>query len=292
MADAAPQDVMTTIDRLLARRQQFEEWIAKLDAAAAGAPDAVRTRVRADYQARLDETLDELRNHQGEIASQLADLRVQQDELVAREREASEALAEAELRHAVGEFDDRHFEKLRKEHDRTAGEARGRLERIAGEIGRLGDVQALIAPPTPVVSRAAAPAPKAEVPPPPPPPSRPAEPEPASAAEPSGPPPSAPRFEPRPAGKGEGPPRTLILEPGARPQPAGDELAFLKSVTDEPRRPAPKPEPPAAPAAAAPSAPSADKGTGARTLRCGECGAMNRPTEWYCEKCGAELAAL
>ena len=27
-----------------------------------------------------------------------------------------------------------------------------------------------------------------------------------------------------------------------------------------------------------------------RTLRCGECGAMNRPLEWYCEKCGAELA--
>jgi hypothetical protein len=29
-----------------------------------------------------------------------------------------------------------------------------------------------------------------------------------------------------------------------------------------------------------------------RTLRCGECGAMNRPLEWYCEKCGAELAAV
>lgn len=26
-------------------------------------------------------------------------------------------------------------------------------------------------------------------------------------------------------------------------------------------------------------------------LVCGECGATNRPTEWYCEKCGAELAA-
>jgi hypothetical protein len=29
-----------------------------------------------------------------------------------------------------------------------------------------------------------------------------------------------------------------------------------------------------------------------RTLRCGECGAMNRPLEWYCEKCGAELTAV
>lgn len=30
----------------------------------------------------------------------------------------------------------------------------------------------------------------------------------------------------------------------------------------------------------------------AKTLKCAECGAMNYPTEWYCERCGAELAAL
>jgi hypothetical protein len=289
MGNGAPQDVMATIDQLLARRQQFEEWIAKLDAAGAGAPDGVRARVRADYQARLGEALEELRGHQGAIADQLADLRVQQDELVAREREASEALAEAELRHSVGEYDDRQYEKLRREHDRAAGEARGRLERIAGEIGRLGDVQALIAPPTPVAPRPPAPAPRAQTPPPPAPsPPSPRE-EPSAAAatsESAGPAPSAPRFEPRPAGgKGEGPPRTLILEPELRPQPAGDELAFLKSVTEETRKPAPRPEPPATPVAG-------DKSTATRTLRCGECGAMNRPTEWYCEKCGAELAAL
>lgn len=31
---------------------------------------------------------------------------------------------------------------------------------------------------------------------------------------------------------------------------------------------------------------------GAKTLKCSECGAMNYPTEWYCERCGAELASL
>lgn len=30
----------------------------------------------------------------------------------------------------------------------------------------------------------------------------------------------------------------------------------------------------------------------AKTLKCGECGATNYPTEWYCERCGAELASL
>jgi uncharacterized OB-fold protein len=29
-----------------------------------------------------------------------------------------------------------------------------------------------------------------------------------------------------------------------------------------------------------------------KTLRCQECSAMNYPTEWYCERCGGELAAL
>jgi hypothetical protein len=29
-----------------------------------------------------------------------------------------------------------------------------------------------------------------------------------------------------------------------------------------------------------------------KTLKCSECGSLNYPTEWYCERCGAELAAL
>ena len=33
-------------------------------------------------------------------------------------------------------------------------------------------------------------------------------------------------------------------------------------------------------------------GQAEKTLRCADCGTMNLPTEWYCEHCGAELAAL
>ena len=29
-----------------------------------------------------------------------------------------------------------------------------------------------------------------------------------------------------------------------------------------------------------------------RTLKCAQCGAMNFPTEWYCERCGSELAQM
>jgi hypothetical protein len=29
-----------------------------------------------------------------------------------------------------------------------------------------------------------------------------------------------------------------------------------------------------------------------KPLKCRDCGTMNLPTEWYCEQCGAELAAV
>jgi hypothetical protein len=45
----------------------------------------------------------------------------------------------------------------------------------------------------------------------------------------------------------------------------------------------------------APAAPSGGKAGApgvAKTLKCGECGTLNRPTEWYCERCGAERAGI
>lgn len=73
-----------------------------------------------------------------------------------------------------------------------------------------------------------------------------------------------------------------------------DDLAFLHSVI------APSGSQPAVPAAAMPAAtvtpPSvpvaANPAEQAKTLRCTECGTMNLPTEWYCERCGGELAAF
>ena len=91
-----------------------------------------------------------------------------------------------------------------------------------------------------------------------------------------------------------------------------DELAFLKSVTEDDKRgiasPGPNPgqrrasgaqfqpaEPAGsrqAPAPAPAASPVSDDPEPVRTLKCRECGTMNLPTEWYCESCGAELAAL
>jgi hypothetical protein len=67
----------------------------------------------------------------------------------------------------------------------------------------------------------------------------------------------------------------------------GSELVELPPERTERFRVIPDPEP-VIPEVASGEAPEAN----ARSLRCGECGAMNRPLEWYCEKCGAELTAV
>lgn len=72
-------------------------------------------------------------------------------------------------------------------------------------------------------------------------------------------------------------------------QTAFDEMAFLDTVVGSGRA---SDELPAAadPSGGVPAAaPEADA---QRTLKCQECGWMNVPTEWYCEKCGGELSAF
>jgi hypothetical protein len=77
-----------------------------------------------------------------------------------------------------------------------------------------------------------------------------------------------------------------------------DELAFLKSVTDDdkgapsPRRASGAQFQPVDPVNAMPVAPANPDAEVAKTLKCKECGTMNLATEWYCEKCGGELAAM
>lgn len=134
-------------------------------------------------------------------------------------------------------------------------------------------------------------------------------------SQPQGKPPAAPVRPVKPKEGPPGPGRTLWF-PSVKEEEveAGvDELAFLKSVSeDETTGPSPRrasgghirpPEPTVAPQitptspAPVSTSPASEAGrpsasTGARTLKCGECGTMNRPTEWYCERCGAELADL
>jgi len=295
----ATSDTDTTIEGLLQQRAQYEQWLARLDAAGDKAPPAVRARVREDYEARLRGVIEQLRGHASTIGEELERHRRTQSGLDQERRTAEEALAEAEVRHAVGEYAEDEWRRISDESGERLGRIRGELRGVGDEIARLAEVQGLISG-TPK---------KAEAPAPPPaPPPVAAAPEP----EPEPPPPAAARPAPKAA-----PARELEITHGL---PQVDELTFLKSVAEEERKPAPAPSPAAAPAPAA-SAPrrasnpgSAGPSSGrsaetpaagsqtaapgkpgagtAKTLKCGECGTLNRPTEWYCERCGAELAGV
>lgn len=239
MAKSTPQSA-NPIDALLEERARFQTWLTRLDSAGSEAPPAVRDKIRGDYEKRLDQVIDQLRTHAASVAEQLATLRVRQDDLAHQETKAQETLAEAELRHAVGEYEESEWERVRGGSERLLIDVREELARVSDEITRLGEVQALIAAapeepvePEPELSPAAAGdedagddweplISMADTP---------AEPTPAA-------PPSAPRFTPRSGARTSEPvpPRTLPFPSRAEPSP--DDLAFLKSMADE--QPTPK----------------------------------------------------
>ena len=199
------------------------------------------------------------------------------------------------MRHAVGEYSEDEWQRINDQSSELLGRLRGELRSVGDEIARLAEVQGLIGG-----------APKRVEPaPPPPPPPVAVAPEPEPEPERFAPPPAAPVGATRPA------PKPAPKEPEITHGPPVDEMAFLKSVApEEERKPAPAPAPtsgrrgsnPGPSAArssegsgtasqtAAPGKPGA--AGGAKTLKCGECGTLNRPTEWYCERCGAELAGI
>ena len=285
------QEAEITIEELLEQRRQYEEWLAKLDASGDKAPPAVRQRVRGDYEARLQNVMEQLRGRGTAISEELERHHASQAELDRQRREAEEALAEAEVRHAVGEYTEDEWRRVSEESRREIEQLRNRLRGIGGEITRLTGIQAVITAPRSGAPSTSAPAA-----------ARPRRPDVVEQA-----PPATNVAEP----VDEAPSRYAPSRARNEPEPAApsDELAFLKSVSDEEPRPARRPSNPgmaapttgtgAAPSAPEPavqtaSLPSVSKAAAgvAKTLKCAECGTLNRPTEWYCERCGAELAGV
>jgi hypothetical protein len=289
-----PGKSIEKIKTICEERQQIELWLERLAQAENKAPDHVKQKVEADYRRRLDDVVSELRAHRDEVSEILEGQRSLRDGLKDQESEATERLAEAELRHTVGEFDEAKWSDTKASIEESWAKIRGELEGVEQEVGELEEVMALIegggrGKAEKAVSHSAA---------------RPAEPE-------------VTELEAALA-----PPVPEEAEPPAEPEDITvgktslDELEFLRSVTeDRSHGPAPErasgemtiPEAVTDPGTAVRKASAAvgaegvtsfgdadgqPKKAAAKTLKCGECGSMNLPTEWYCERCGAELAAL
>jgi hypothetical protein len=244
-----------TIQRLLDERRQYEAWLARITATADAAPEHVRTRVKADYEARLKAVTDELRSHADAARQLITQHKERLQELQKKEKAAAERLAESELRHEVGEYDEAQWSRVHKDALADLGAVRDELLDVERDITRLEELDALVKAKPGSGSRVA-PLPK--------PPPAPAAPPPESRSE--------------------------------RRKTPLDELAFLRSVTDDEKN---APSPRRATGAqyqidegATPEAPLDADAEVEKTLRCRECGTMNLATEWYCENCGGELAAV
>lgn len=281
---AKSSNTSDAIERLIEQRNQFLDWLARLDDGSNKAPESVRSKVRQDYQTRLDAVVEELGEHTEEVAEQLDRHQDTRAGLMTRQERAEEVLAEAELRHSVGEYDESRWQEVKGEADRNLAAISEELASVNTEIERLTAIQDLIGGKRPQESAAPAdeaPAPAADTPD-----TAEEEPEQEQAelvmeAE-SG----EAEAEPEKPAEAEWSASGTLTEGRAEV----DELAFLKSVTEDDGMTAPRRssggmarpvEEQARPSTASP-----------RTLKCGECGTMNRPTEWYCERCGAELADL
>jgi len=250
-----PSKNTQAIERLLQERRQYEAWLARIDEAADATPDHVRTRVRGDYAARLAAVTEELKTHADAARQLIAEKKASLSELARKEKLAAERLAETELRHAVGEYDEAQWAQVHRDAVALLEAVREEVQAAHQDIEKLEELDRMV------------------------------------------------RAKPGAAGAAArvgSPPR-----PGVDRKAPVDELAFLKSVTEDDRAgPSPKRASgvnfqPGVPDAGRPApahksqAPEDDLiPEAAKTLKCPDCGTMNMPTEWYCERCGAELAAL
>lgn len=301
MSSKKTRTTLTVVEKLIEQRRLFQDWMDKLTAGVDGMPPHVVERVRNDYRDRLTAVMTELGEHRDALREALDESQQRHDELDDQHQAKKDELAELRLRRHVGEMDEGRFKEQSNAMQVGIDQVKKDLASALRDIERYEEILDVIAEGDKPVEEEEEEE-KAPV---------------AAKVEPKV---EKPAVRPEPEAE---PPRTERKSSPDVKKPGVDELAFLRSVTTTvgavkappapPPAPAPPPKakepapapvnfeaapglinlPPAPVEAPAPvttqAPPAAKKEDG---LTCGECGAKNRPTEWYCEKCGAELAAF
>ena len=320
------QNPMDVLNALMEERSRYEQWLAQLDARRGTTPPHVFERVRGDYGERLKNVLDQLAGRATELQITAGTLADRVASLYADETALRDERAEAELRSSVGEFTVERARDVMQRCDEAIAALGAERATVGAELGRVQEILAVAARPAtppggeasiiPIESLApelpAVQAPRAAVQPPPPMPEPPpAKPAPSqsfdelaflqSVVDKSMPimPAPEPRVETRPEPP-QAPARARAVEPVEMDVPAANPVAPSR------RNVAPTPvltSTPLVEKEGKESSPSLTPGSipaflkdipteQIKTLKCQECGTMNYPTEWYCERCGGELAAM
>lgn len=270
---------------LVAERTRFETWLSTLEARRSATPPHVFERVWQDYDGRRQRTAEALGGHLDALREAEARLAERDAELQRALGERRDALAEVELRAMVGEFEADEGERMRGEVE----QAIAALERdIASVGGELGDVRGLVAQVRGPEAAGDGARPDDEAPAA----DQVAEPTPAMASAAAGQPAQGVGASPADAAAGRFGAGEVEEQ---RFAPAADALMVGEGRGRETPTGGFAAQGLAQAARGVPTARAEETPVGAaaqKTLRCQECGAMNYPTEWYCERCGGELAAL
>jgi hypothetical protein len=306
----APLDAVT---RLVEERGKYEQWLDELEEKKDSTPPKVFDRVRQDYLTRLQAVVDQLREHTATLQEHAANLVAKLRELEANEQEITDELAETELRANVGEITDAEWEATKRKAQREVAKLKEQQETVADDLIRIRDVlsdepveeEEEEAPrtsadfdeleflksvvgtsggtpvSTPKITESSRP-PKPETPT-------------STAAQRSTP--SGNTATRRTPSGGAAPQPRATPTGGAAAPPRATQTGAPAAATPSPA-PAPT-APPAEKKKLTPDKPdnalglrSSDVPEQPKTLKCAECGTMNYSTEWYCERCGAELAQI
>ena len=293
-----PASPLEAISALLAERTKFEQWLDDLEAKKDSTPPKVYDRVSHDYLGRLQGVMEQLKEHTATLQEHGQALNKKLIEVSSVEESRIEERTEAELRAKVGEMTPAEWELVSKRADKELAKLKQDKASIEEELEQ---VQSVLEDLTAGDEKAdsAVGAKKKNV----------DELEFLKSVVGTGPRPAA--KPPAPRGSGEGAARPSGEAAAKPPTPAaGTPTQTPTSTPAAPPPAAATPTPvstPAAPATAAPSPsqaakttppagidkdPGPSKSEQPKTLKCQECGSMNYPSEWYCERCGAELTVV
>jgi hypothetical protein len=299
-------------------RQRFEVWITALEEKRAITPPHVYERVRGDYEARLREVVQKLIGRTSELKETVAALTARLAKLQSEENAKRDERYESELRATVGEFESEKWEKLRKSIDETINRLANERTGVSTELARVQQILSMAG--TAVGSAGATDAGS---------PAPPAAPTGSTNGPPSS---GVPRTQGGGRFDELAFLSSVVESPGRPGAPAASNGAGQKPGSVSGKQPVQPPpaSPPAStpqttsssgrqplqpmPAATVPRQPTGsnqaitkpeNSSDGAvpsylrdvptetnKSLKCQECGTMNNPTEWYCERCGGELAAM
>ena len=281
---------------LMQERQRYEAWLHALEVKRSVTPPHVFERVKADYEARLRAVYEQLLGRATELQETLNVFTARMAKVQQEEAAKRDARYEAELRADVGELAAPEWREMQRKYDEEMARLGRERESIGVEIARLHQIGAMTEGRSPEQRRAT----------------------PSGSGSSNGPSLASGSGAPaRSGGFDELAFLKSVVEPvdarGGRrsaPAPQGGSAPATGGSATPSRAPTPAPSgivsskpdhPPGDPDAPreAPKDPEAVPEflkdvpvEQAKTLKCAGCGAMNFPTEWYCERCGAELAAM